>query len=1145
MALQNKDLFLVTIDQDPIYTDKKITFGKLKQELGVQLAVQETTTQNGLVVDGTPGLMYPDGSFDYDKSSGRLSVPVDARGVAYVGLIDSTNVDSLPVGNEKSGDFYICDEADLEISTSKWLGIQSDGGGVTANPDDQVLTDGGLGYYPNNGTVTVTGIKTGTNPNIDTGVINITLENGRVINVVHQPTNIDIPSLNLDGGIYGLVDNNTFDNDVEAAVEVLSVSTDSNTGEHVINFKIVSQGQGYRDKVNDGALNGALAVPVNGDEASAFKVDLVVSGGSVQSFSSLTLGPGHDEDDEFEIALPYNAAPDSAAEFTLKLEGEGTVTIQINDKLIKRGDGNWDILTDQLANQAVLTILNEEDANGNDLTPALKIKRTGGDPRYITLAIDNVDSSNPGLMPPDLLDQLNNLPAPEFIAGGSIVDLETEAEDGIDLMIDGSVYNSKDVNPVQVEDVQLTDDDDNLLPVELIKNVKVSVNATQILTLGGDSTRIRGTVFIANEEELEGAFARSDSDTGLYYYDRVINAAEAGHHLMPRNLEHLSSRGEEFKTAKRLRLTTTSYQVESGVNNFADLTATLTYQDGTEVPTDTTYSYHWEGVQYLNDVTKDAGDTATIRVTGDDFEGPTNITCTVTETTDEEYQTISESIYLHFSDSNIVPPTPPTIGGISIIGPSPVYVGDVYTYTVEVSPEIGDEVVTGTVDQQFATNEGNIVTFTQAGMCLMTATVTSESAVPGTKSTAREIEVLEPAPPPPVLGDLVIVGPSTIMSGEQNYTYDYSGTAEEIGTTWSISNVNGDANDFSIDQNGNLTANDAGVVTIQLELDTTLGPLSDTLEIKVVAPPSGNEAWDNDPDEKYRLHVIITKSGQMSAPKFGSTDLIGDVWDYFKIYNMSTGAMENSAGSATSKISVSVGDEFMYIAVKAGGRLTAANPQFSGPVIAIGPKTFTAAHDGDYSTLFQYTQVSDASLLDVSNATNVDKMFFNSYPTPECRIDFTGAKITSAVQTFAYNNGGFGDPLPPYIGMETMDMSECVTVQGFLASTTFKTGMSGGHVTLDWDLSNCKNMTSMLDKFVANDDTKLYFGPKTAPSVGNVTSFRRLAAQSSKFSQNLSDWCVSSVQPGTNAVKEAFDASAMQFNTAYHPKWGQCPDQSF
>ena len=765
MALNNKDLFLVTIDQDPIYTDKKITFLKLKQELGVGLAVEETTLSNGLVTDGTPGLMYPDGSFDYDRSTGRLSVPLDARGVSYVGLIDSTNVDSLPVGNEKSGDFYICDEADLVISTSKWLGI-GDNGGVTAPPNNQVLTVAGSDYHPNNGTVAVTGIKTGVNPDIDTGVINVTFENGRVIQAVHQSTSIDIPSLNLVGGLFEFVGNNTFKNDIDASVEVLAVVTDPNTGEHVINFKIVSQGKGYRDTINGGNLTNALAVPVNGDASSAFNVDLTVDSGSVQTFTNINLGAGHNEDDEFEIALPYNASPSIPAKFTLKLDGEGAATLQINDKLIKRGDGNWDILTDQLANQAVLTILNEEDTNGDDLTPALKIKRTGGDPRYITLAIDEVDSTNPGLMPPGLYDQINSLP--DAIAGGTIVDLETNPELAIDV-----TYTGKDVNPVQVTDIQLTDDQGDPISTELIKNVLVSVNATQILTLGADSTRIRGTVFIANKDEIEAAFARGGSDTGLYIYDRVINAAEAGHHLMPRNLEHLSERAESHKTAKRLRLTTTSYEIQSSSNNFADITAILTYQDGTEVPTDTTYSYHWQGEQYLDNVNKETGDdNATIRVTGDEFKGPTNIICSVTETTDSEFQTLTESIYLHFPDPNIAPPPEeaPIIGNVEIVGPSPVMETDIKDYTVAITGGSSlDNVVnleidavstaTGTISLKDADTNTYEVTFGDEGTLRLKATVTSATASDSPITVSRDIIV-----DGIYINDVMITGPNPVLT---------------------------------------------------------------------------------------------------------------------------------------------------------------------------------------------------------------------------------------------------------------------------------------------------------------------------------------------------------------------------------------------
>lgn len=1145
MALDNKDLFLVsqatTTGIATTYAEKKVKWSTIKSDLGIRNAKQETDS-----VVGIPGMMFPDNSFDYNELSGRLSVPLDARGVKFVDLLDDDNKDQYPDGTEDAGDFYIVDQADLEVSSAKWKGISDVD--VVADPSQQSIDIAGQGYSPNNGVATVLTLTEAGRTEVDFGPIECLIENGKIIQATHLPTPDDLSTLDLETRLFTINVNNSFSFEKAGILECKNVTVDAD-GNYVMLLSVVSQGEGHRLFTSEaGSFTGALASPQTG-EATSFPIDIDIDeDGKVTAITAVALNSGHENGDMFNIVMPYGSSPVVTATFELVITGDAVQVVQINDKLIKRTSGDWAILVDQLATQAILTIKNLEEG-GVDKTPALKIEReVVGDPRFLTLEIETVTSDQPGLMPPDLYDLL--LSYPDTVAGGTIYNILIDDEASIDQLSDLSYYSGPEINPLEVVDivryVEEGDPNSGEINTEEQKDVKISVGPATVFDTGGGEVRVRGTVYIATKAELISEFAAS-SIAISGDYDRAINSKIAGEHLMPRNLKNLAERTEEYRTAKRLKITTTSYEVATA--GLATLSSTLTYEDGTEVPDadSTSYTYLWQGIEYNGGQygdAKDLGTAATQLVDGGDFSGPTNITCTVNETTDSEFQTLSESIYLHFSDAPIIPPTPPSIGGIRIVGQSPVYVGDVETYTVALENPIGDEVIAGTVDQEFATNEGNVVTFTKAGMCLMTATVTSETAVPGTKSTSREIEVLEPVPLPPVLGDVVIVGPPTIMDGTQSYSYDYSGTAQVDTVTWSITNVNGDDSDFSIDQDGLLTADDSGVVTIQVELGTSVGTVSDTLDVTVVAGPSGNEVWDNDPDETYRIHVIITKGGNMSVPKYGITDLLNQLWEHYKIYNMKTNAWVNNTGTERTTIKVSTGDEFMYIITKPGKRLTYNNPTSAGPVISIGPKSFTAAHDGDYSNLFTYTQVSDASLLDVSNATNIDGMFANSYVTPECRIDFTGAKITSAIETFANNNSGNGDNLPPYIGMGTMDMSECVSVKGFLYNTVFAT-TSNGPVTLDWDLSKCEDMSTMLDRFKATDNTKLVFGPKVAPSVGNVTNFHRFAANSNKFSQNLSDWCVSSVQPGTDAVKDAFGYSSMASNTAYHPKWGTCPGQSF
>ncbi len=1146
MALEDKDLFLVSqatqLGLATTYSDKKVKWSTIKSDLGVRNAKQEVGT-----VDGISGMMFPDESFDYDELSGRLTIPLDARGVKFVDLLDEDSLDKYPDGTEVAGDFYIVDQADLVVSASKWKGITEVD--VVADPSSQTIDIAGLGYSPNNGTIIVQSLTDATRTQVYVGDIECFVEDGKIVHANHIPTDIDLSLLDLETRLFTINVNNTFAFDKGGILECKNVTLVD--GKYVMVLSVVSQGEGHRLYTTvPGSISNAIATPQSG-EATSFPIDVDIdTDGKVTAITKVALNSGHENGDMFDIVVPYGEqqdAPSVTATFQLVVTGPAEDTLQINDKLIKRADGDWAILVDRLAQQALLTIKNEE-LNGADLTPALKIRREyENDPRYLTLLIETVTSGQPGLMPPDLFDLLNSYP--DTVGGGTVFNILTDDESSIDQLADNTYYTGPEMNPVEAVDiVRYVDEGDassGEIDIEEQKDVKISVSPATVLPISGGELRVRGTVYIATQAELVSEFTAPSVQVSDDY-DRAINAKVAGAQLMPRNLENLSERAEDYKTAKRLKLSTTAYEIpEAGL---ATVTATLTFEDGTEVPTDeTSYLYEWKGIQYPDiNGPKDLDSIINTQVVdGTLFAGPTNITCTVTETTDAEYQTISESIYLHFSDASLIPPTPPSIGGISIVGPSSVYVGEVHTYTVALDSPIGDEVIAGTIDQEFATNEGNVVTFTKAGGCRMTATVTSETAVPGTKSTAREIEVLEPVPPPAVLGSVAIIGPPNITEGTQSYTYDYSGTADINSSTWSITNVIGNVNDYSIDENGELTANDSGVVTIQIELDTSEGPVSDTLDVTVVASPSGDEAWDNDPDEKYRIHVIITTGGTMTAPQYNIEDRFGVKWGH-KIYNMKTGAMVNAWGGESNKIAVSDGDEFMYIVTIPGLRLTWKDPDVvNGPIIAIGPKSYTAAHDGNYSQLFKYTQFSDVSLLPVGNATNVDKMFEQCYPTSECKIDFTGAKITSAISTFANNKSGVSAPLPPYIGMDTMDMSECVSVEKFLSNTVFQSVPTNSTVTLDWDLSKCEDMSKMMERFYQGSNMKLVFGPKVAPSVGNVKTFKNFASQATSWSQNLSDWCVSSVTPGSDEVYDAFYGTGMSSKTEWHPKWGTCPDQSF
>ncbi len=674
MALNNSDLFLVSQREDSgAYTDRKIKYITLKNEMGVGLAEQEKTNPITGVPFGVAGMMYPDASLGYDKNTGKLYLPLDARGVTFAGVINSDNVDSLPLGDENAGDFYICTEAELDISTLTWLGVSETPYSVVINPDDQVIESGkgGSGYSPNNGFVTTIGLKqTGVN-NTDVGNITLEIVNGKVISATHEANDLhDIPSLNLVGGIFEFGDTSGFAHDEPALAEVVSVVTIS--GEHLITFEIINQGSGYRLYNEGGTLSGALAIPAIGSAAKNFEVDVTVNPlGQVTDIIGVRIEPGFSNGDELAIKMPYRDNPSVAATFTLVMDNEGTRTIQINDKLIKQSNGEWTVLIDALAEQAILSITNEEgdigDGENGNLTPALVIKQVDDDPKYVTMRIDNVATDMPGLMPPELFDQLTGYP--DLVAGGTVIDVDVKPMISDDLDEGGNSVESIEINPLISNDVPFDEDVD----LSVAKNVILDIKLAGTVPAGVGAVRSPGVVYIANEDELKDQIGNFSSPSGDYY--KVLNVNEAGYHLMPRDIEQLQERDEVYRTAKRLNLSTDKYYVTGDdETSFTDITATLTYEDGGNTTTNANYTYEWSGTEYPNGTTKIVGDTATLRVTGLEFSGPTEITCTATEVvgTDEEFQTLEDSVYIHFGGGEsgpIDPPTDkPTLGQLTLIG---------------------------------------------------------------------------------------------------------------------------------------------------------------------------------------------------------------------------------------------------------------------------------------------------------------------------------------------------------------------------------------------------------------------------------------------------------------------------------------------
>lgn len=236
MALQSKDEFLVhrqgSLGNQSPNGYFKLSYEKLKEEIQVPLAIQETD-----IALGAPGLMYPGPSLRY-SASGQLDVdfPTSLR---FIDIITEDNQPPLEYISHNSGDFYLVSIPESEtitLTSDLWPGI---GGTEDLSVNDQPKAPGTeyratTGLYEGFGGLA----------NAEVDLINhtSTIATGLVINVNIYQGSMRLDTINIiDGGV------NFVDNDVIEYKSTLSgaagaffrVLTDGN-GAVVDMFAVVS-----------------------------------------------------------------------------------------------------------------------------------------------------------------------------------------------------------------------------------------------------------------------------------------------------------------------------------------------------------------------------------------------------------------------------------------------------------------------------------------------------------------------------------------------------------------------------------------------------------------------------------------------------------------------------------------------------------------------------------------------------------------------------------------------------------------------------------------------------------------------------------------------------------------------------------------
>ena len=159
----------------------------------------------------------------------------------------------------------------------------------------------------------------------------------------------------------------------------------------------------------------------------------------------------------------------------------------------------------------------------------------------------------------------------------------------------------------------------------------------------------------------------------------------------------------------------------------------------------------------------------------------------------------------------------------------------------------------------------------------MNGIVDSAESDPNQMLAQKEVEVIEFVPPP-VVGDVTIVGPSTIVSGTKEYKYNYTGNGDVTSEVWSIINVDGDESKYSIDANGVLTSEES--VSLPLaQLDNRTFRGHERNRCCGTSDYGSNLGWL--PNELN--HMIVTLKGQ-----FGSSWSTGHVQGVIDLDSNST-----------------------------------------------------------------------------------------------------------------------------------------------------------------------------------------------------------------------------------------------------------------
>lgn len=555
MALNNNDQLLIFKSGllEGENANRRLTYGALKTDLGIDKAYQafhpETGTFPGI---GKVGFVTPGPNIIYDRETGVFDIDISSD----ISLVDFINFNNTPPGvngdpddpdtwpvdrptatpdkpadNLLVGSYYVV-QTPCTTTSVNW-GIS----GTNFEVDNE-----GSGYHVTNGEVSFTSLVNINDVNLPIVPIPETIAsviNGGLAQLASfscDPAAYPDLFTYSDGDTFTLDFSNSlshpYANDLPPIVEIHFEIDDNNPSEVIVSFDVIRSGKltigtGLPDEEYFEKLN--LFTTETPAKRTNIYVDVVIKNGKIERITDHTGVNYNNLSTSYLIAGvsgDIDNYEDKITESTLSIIVDSEFTkLNVNDKLMLTRNG-WKHVVDVTAGNYIYDVKHDLDNNGQIKTLSLNIdtrQEGASNLKRTYLSIDTVTDTVDGLMPHDMYEELKDLPT-NF---SKVNDIIANQEISPDLLIHDSSYVFDPENEAYRFNVEIlsapfeppNDYIIGILPTTYIPETDANI---------GDE-RLRGTVFVAKEEEL----INHDDLTSTLYYSCVPNMELMENHYRP------------------------------------------------------------------------------------------------------------------------------------------------------------------------------------------------------------------------------------------------------------------------------------------------------------------------------------------------------------------------------------------------------------------------------------------------------------------------------------------------------------------------------------------------------------------------------------------------------------------------------------